>query len=129
MTKLIRSWINPALIVIGNRVSNSIVPNEWILKLIKSAIAKLAPANTAYIPYNNGAANININSIGSVTPVKNTARPADKNIDLYRSLLSLSTFRYIASEILMSVTEYRIHYMTYSLIGCTIIINLLTTHV
>src|SRR5690625_7200661 len=123
MTKLIRSWINPALIVIGNRVSNSIVPNEWILKLIKSAIAKLAPANTAYIPYNNGAANININSIGSVTPVKNTARPADKNIDLYLTRLSLSTLRYIASAIPMSAADDRIICPTLNLAGVTLLSN------
>ena len=42
---------------------------------------------------------MNINSIGSDTPVKNTANPADKNIDLYLFFLSASTFLYIAKAI------------------------------
>ncbi|CKE87105.1 Uncharacterised protein [Streptococcus pneumoniae] len=42
---------------------------------------------------------MNMNSIGSVTPVKNTANAADKNIGLYFARFSLSTLRNIAKAI------------------------------
>ncbi len=42
------------------------------------------------------AANINMNSRGSVTPVKKVATNVEINIDLYLGCLSLSTFLYIA---------------------------------
>ncbi len=42
---------------------------------------------------------MNMNSIGSVTPVKKTASPADKKTGLYAFFLSSSTDIYIATAI------------------------------
>ena len=42
---------------------------------------------------------MNMNSRGSVTPVRNTASTVERNMDLYCFLLSASTLRYIARAI------------------------------
>ena len=60
-------------------------------------IANAHPCKTAYTMYNGNAQNMNINSNGSVTPVKNTANTVEINMERYLSFLSTSTRRYIAS--------------------------------
>ena len=48
---------------------------------------------------------MNMNSNGSVTPVKKTASAAEKYIDLYLDFLSGSTLRYIASANPIKIPE------------------------
>ena len=55
--------------------------------------------------YNGTAANMNMNSNGSVTPVRKTANAAEKYIDLYLAFLSGSTLRYIANAIPIKIPE------------------------
>ena len=96
MTKRTKSIPKPAWIVIGVRVKSSIEPKEWTRNGQISAIAKDAPWTTAYTKYNGIAANMKRNSIGSVTPVKKTAKQIEINMVRYSANLSLSTLRYIA---------------------------------
>ncbi|MPN44897.1 hypothetical protein SDC9_192464 [bioreactor metagenome] len=84
------------MIANGVRVNNSIFPKECTRNGKISAIAKAAPWIKEYTIYKGIAANINMNSSGSVTPVKKTANAAEKYIDLYFERLSASTLRYIA---------------------------------
>ena len=44
-------------------------------------MAKAHPCRTAYTAYNGSAQNINMNSSGSVTPVRNTASTVETNIE------------------------------------------------
>ena len=66
-----------------------------------------------------------MNSSGSVTPVKNTARPADKNIDLYFFFLSSSTFLYIANAAPINEALERITWPNLNLAGVTVANKLL----
>ena len=81
MIKLIISLLRPAFNDIGTLVINSRFPKECKRKSITPAIAKAHPCNTAYKIYNGSAQNININSSGSVTPVRNTANAVEINIE------------------------------------------------
>ena len=55
--------------------SPALNPNPAVACIV-DAINKLKAVKAAWITYNNGATNINANSNGSVTPVKNDANPA-----------------------------------------------------
>ena len=79
--KLIISPVNPAFTDIGILVINSRLPKECCLSGRIPAIANAHPCNTAYTRYNGSAQNMNINSKGSVTPVKNTAKTVEINME------------------------------------------------
>ncbi len=58
-----------------------------------------------------------MNSSGSVTPVKKTAKAAEKYIDLYLAFLSASTLRYIAKAIPIKIPEEPIIWPTLNRAG------------
>ena len=85
------------------------------------AMAKAQPCNSAYTMYSGMAQNMNMNSSGSVTPVRKTASAVEMNMDLYLARLSVSTRRYIASAMPSSRPVAPIIWPTLKRAGVTVV--------
>ena len=75
--------------------------------------------------YSGMAQNMNMNSSGSVTPVRNTASAVEMNIDLYFARLSASTRRNMASAMPSSRPVAPIIWPTLKRAGVTVVSRLL----
>ena len=73
--------------------------------------------------YSGSAQNMNMNSIGSVTPVRNTASAVETNMERYLARLSASTRRYIASAMPRSRPVAPIIWPTLKRAGMTVAIR------
>ena len=71
--------------------------------------------------YSGMAQNMNMNSSGSVTPVRKTASAVEMNMDLYLARLSASTRRYIASAMPSSRPVAPIIWPTLKRAGVTVV--------
>ena len=81
-TKLMMSPPRPACRDMGMRVMNSRLPKECRRRWMMPAMAKAQPCSSAYTMYSGMAQNMNMNSSGSVTPVRKTASAVEMNMDL-----------------------------------------------